>query len=249
MYLDRIIAVRNSKTVYRDDDLCLKVFGEEHAKADVFAEALNQARLEETGLHVPKILKVEEIEGKWAIISEYVPGKTLAQLMQENPKKKNWYLASMAEWQLSLHAHPCPILPRLYDNFSRAIDRAELPVETRLSLHERLNKLPEYRTLCHGDFEPSNIIFTEQGVPFFLDWSRAAVGNACADAARSYLLLWMMGEIDGAEKYLSLYCEKSGIEKLLVQQWTPLVAADQFTRCRSAERAFLRSWIEEGGPL
>ena len=49
MNFDRVIAVRTNKTVYRDGDKCLKVFGEEYSKADVLNEALNQARVEETG--------------------------------------------------------------------------------------------------------------------------------------------------------------------------------------------------------
>ena len=56
MSFDKIIAVRTDKTVYRDGDRCLKVFGEEYSKADVLVEALNQARAEEAGLSVPKLL-------------------------------------------------------------------------------------------------------------------------------------------------------------------------------------------------
>ena len=48
MKLDRIIAVRNNKTVYHDGDLCVKVFGEGFSKADILSEALNLARIEET---------------------------------------------------------------------------------------------------------------------------------------------------------------------------------------------------------
>ena len=55
MKLDRIIAVRNRKTIYRDGDRCLKVFDEDFSKADVLNEALNQARVEETGLNIPKV--------------------------------------------------------------------------------------------------------------------------------------------------------------------------------------------------
>ena len=41
MNLDRIIAVRNSKTVYRDGDRCLKVFNEDYSK-DFVAEYIKQ---------------------------------------------------------------------------------------------------------------------------------------------------------------------------------------------------------------
>ena len=88
MKLDRIIAVRNNKTVYRDGDLCMKVFDESYSKADVLNEALNQARVEETGLNIPKIHEVTVIGGKWTIVSDFIKGKTLAELMRENPDKK-----------------------------------------------------------------------------------------------------------------------------------------------------------------
>ena len=88
MKLDRVIAVRNNKTVYRDGDDCIKVFDSDYSKADVLNEALNQARIEETGLNIPKVKAVTMIDGKWAIVSDFIKGKTLAQLMQENPEKK-----------------------------------------------------------------------------------------------------------------------------------------------------------------
>ena len=64
MSFDKIIAVRTDKTVYRDGDRCLKVFGEEYSKSDVLVEALNQARVEEAGLDVPEILGVTVTDGK-----------------------------------------------------------------------------------------------------------------------------------------------------------------------------------------
>lgn len=92
MKLDRVIAVRNSKTVYRDGDNCIKVFDKDYSVADVLNEALNHARVLETGLKIPQIREVTMIDGKWAIVYEYIKGKTLAQLMQENPEKKEEYL-------------------------------------------------------------------------------------------------------------------------------------------------------------
>ena len=62
MNLDRVIAVRTNKTVYRDGDKCIKVFDSDYSKADVLNEALNQARIEETGLNIPKVLEVCTIE-------------------------------------------------------------------------------------------------------------------------------------------------------------------------------------------
>ena len=88
MKLDRIIAERKDKTIYRDGDRCIKVFNKDHSKADVLNEALNLARIEETGLNIPKVIEVMMTDGKWAIVYDYIEGKTLAQLM----KKERIYL-------------------------------------------------------------------------------------------------------------------------------------------------------------
>ena len=78
MNLENVIAQRKNKTIYRDGDKCIKVFDEEYSKADVLNEALNQARIEETGLNIPRVLAVTTVDGKWAIVSEFIQGKTLA---------------------------------------------------------------------------------------------------------------------------------------------------------------------------
>ena len=104
MKLDRVIAVRNNKTIYRDKDKCVKVFNEDYSKADVLNEALNQARIEETGLNIPKILEVTMHDGKWAIVSEYIKGKTLQQLMDEDAERKNEYIELLVDIQLNVQS-------------------------------------------------------------------------------------------------------------------------------------------------
>ncbi len=70
---DRIIAVRTRKTVYREGETAVKVFDSDFAKYDVLNEALNQARVEDIGINVPKIIEVKTVEdGKWAIVSEFI---------------------------------------------------------------------------------------------------------------------------------------------------------------------------------
>ena len=68
-----------------------------------------------------------------------------------------------------------------------------------------------------------------------------AVGNASADAARTYLLFLLDGDISGAEKYLDLFCEKSGTDKRYVRKWMPVVAAAQTVKGKPKEREFLLS--------
>ncbi len=244
MKLDRVIAVRNNKTVYRDGDKCIKVFNAEYSKADVLNEALNQARIEDTGLNIPKILEVTMIDGKWAIVSEFIKGKTLSQLMQENEDKKDEYLELLVNLQLEMHSKKCPLLNKLKDKMNRKICETGLDATTRYDLHTRLESMPKHDKVCHGDFNPSNIIITEDNKAYIIDWSHATQGNASADAARTYLLFWLSGDIEGAKKYLELFCTKSNTAKQYVQKWMPIVAASQSVKGNEKEREFLLSWVD-----
>lgn len=244
MELNRIIAVRNNKTIYRDGAKVYKVFDESFSKASVLNEALNQARVEGTGLNIPKILEVTMTEGKWTIVSEYIKGKTLADLMKENPKKKDEYLNLFVDLQLTMHSKTCPDLNKLKDKMNRKISETDLSATIRYDLHTRLEAMPKHNKLCHGDYNPSNIIISEDGTPYILDWSHATQGNASADAARTYLLFWLDGDINGAKKYLDLFCEKSDTAKQYVQKWMPIVAASQSVKGNAREREFLNSWID-----
>jgi tRNA A-37 threonylcarbamoyl transferase component Bud32 len=244
MKLDRVIAVRNTKTVYRDGDRCIKVFNENFSKADVLNEALNQARIEETGLRIPKVHEITMIDGKWAIISEYIQGRTLSQLMKENPDKDEEYLNLFVDLQMEVQSKTCPLLNKLKDKMNRKIGMADLDATTRYDLHTRLEGMPKHNKVCHGDFNPSNIVITEDGTPYILDWAHATQGNASADVARTYLLFWLDGNIEGAKKYLDLFCQKSGTEKQYVQKWMPIVAASQSVKGNTKEREFLLSWVD-----
>lgn len=244
MNLDRIIAVRNNKTVYRDGDRTLKVFGDDFSKADVLNEALNQARIEETGLNIPKVLEVTIIDGKRAIISEYIKGKPLSSLMQENPEKKDEYLQKFVDIQLEMHAKTCPMLNKLKDKMAQKLSQTDLSATIRYDLHTRLESMPKHNKVCHGDFNPSNVIIQDDGTYYIIDWSHATQGNASADAARTYLLFWLDGDIATAERYLDLFCEKSKTDKKYVQKWMPIVAASQTINGNEKEREFLHSWID-----
>ena len=243
MNLDRVIAVRNNKTIYRDGDRCVKVFNAEYSKADVLNEALNQARIEETGLNIPKVLEVTMIDGKWAIVSEFIKGKTLAQLMEEDAEKKEEYIELLVDLQMTVHTKTAPLLNKLKDKMMRKIAQSDFDATTRYDLHTRLEGMPKHNKVCHGDFNPSNIIITEDGTPYILDWSHATQGNASADVARTYLLFWLNGDIEGAKFYLDTFCKKSDTAKQYVQKWMPIVAASQSVKGNEKEREFLTSWV------
>lgn len=242
MKTENIVAVRAAKTVYRDGDRAIKVFDEHYSKADILSEALNLARIEETGLRVPHVLEVTKIDGKWAIITDFIEGKTLAALMEEHPDKTEEYLHLLVDLQLEMHKKTAPMLTKLKDKMNRKISAADLDATCRYELHTRLESMPKHNKVCHGDFNPSNIIVKDDGSAYILDWSHATQGNASADAARTYLLFCLAGKGELAERYLKLFCKKSDTALQYVQQWMPIVAASQSVKGNPEEREFLLSW-------
>ena len=51
-----LIHTSAGKKLYRDGDRLIKMFDESYSKSGILNEALNQARVEETSLHIPKVV-------------------------------------------------------------------------------------------------------------------------------------------------------------------------------------------------
>lgn len=239
-----LISSSATKSVYRDGNTAIKEFCEGFPKAEVLNEALCNARVEDIeALNVPKVLGVAVVDGKWSIIRELVEGKTLQQLMDENPDKLEEYMEQMVDLQIDIHSKACPLLNKLKEKTIRALQEEEqLDANTRYDLLTRLDGMPKHTKLCHGDFEPSNIIVAADGAMYVVDWVHASQGNASADVARTYLLL-SLKDAKKAEMYMDMFCEKTGTEKRYVQGWLPIVAAAQLAKKRPEEKELLEKWV------
>lgn len=244
--LDKVIAQRKTKTVYQDNDKTIKLFVENYSKANILNEALNQARVEEsTDLNIPKLIEVSKIENRWALVSEHIEGAPLNLLMKNNPEKQDEYLELFVKIQLEVLSKKVPLLSRIKDKFRRKLTEAtNIDENTKYELLQRLEGMKNHAKLCHGDFNPSNIIIKENGDYYIIDWSHATQGNASADAARTFLIFSMEGENKLAEKYLNLFSRESNIDMSYIQRWIPIVAATQMTKGKEEEQEFLKKWID-----
>ncbi len=241
---ESLIFSRPDKKIYMSGDKLIKLFDGSYSKANILNEALNHARVEETDLNVPKIRSIEVVDGKWAIILDYIEGETLQSLMDKHPEKEDEYLNLFVDLQRTVLSKKVPMLNKLKDKMNAKISSADLDATTRYELHTRLDSMPKHKNLCHGDFNPSNIIITADGTPYIIDWSHATQGNSSADVARSYLLFYLVGKENLAQKYLKLYCRKSDTAIQYVQRWIPIVAASRLVKAPESEREFLHKWID-----
>ena len=239
------IAERKTKTVYRDGDKTIKLFVENYSKADILNEALIQSRVEEnTDLKISRLQEVTKINERWALITEYVEGTPLDVLMKEHPEKQDEYLNFFVGIQLEVWSKRVPLLNRIKDKYRRKItDATNIDDTTKYELLQRLEGMKNHEKLCHGDSVPSNIIVKENGEYAIIDWSHATQGNGSADVANTYLIFSMRNQKELAEKYVNLYCEKTGTDKKEVQRWIPIVAAIRKTKGKVEEQEMLEQWI------
>ncbi len=234
----QVLFTRPHKVVYTDGTKVYKTFDETFPASNVFNEALNQIRVQETGLNVPKVLEVCQMEGKWTIVMEYVKGKTLEKMIEEDPKNIDKYV------DMEIHSKKAAHLNRLREKMHNAITGLKIDPSVRYELHSRLDAAPKHNKVCHGDLVPSNIIIGEDGKRYIIDWSHAVQGNGSADTARTYLFFMMNEQKELAESYLKKVCIKTDVAKQYIQQWLPVVAAVQLSRNIDGESDFLMSWLD-----
>ena len=243
--LTQPIAERKTKTVYRDGNKTIKLFVENYSKAAILNEALIQARVEEkTDLNMSRLLEVTKIENRWALVTEFIEGTPLDVLMREHPESQEEYLNLFVNIQLEIMSKRVPTLNRLKDKYRRKLAEADIDDTTRYELLQRLEGTKNHDKLCHGDFNPSNVIINANGEYSIIDWAHATQGNASADVAKTFLLFSLNGQTELAEKYLDLFTEKSGIERRGIQRWIPIVAAVQLKKGGAENREFLEKWID-----
>jgi thiamine kinase-like enzyme len=244
MNYEKVIAVRTNKTIYKDGDRIIKVFNQSYSKSDCLNEALNQARIEETKLDIPKILEVTILEDKIAIVSEYIKGKTLQQIIDKDPKHLSTYLKQMVALQMEVHEKTSHLLSRLPDKLSRKINHLEIDPIVKYELLTRLDSMPRgINQVLHGDFNPSNIIITPTNKAYILDWAHATQGHPYADIATTYLLFYLDGKEDVASEYLDIYCQTTKTSKGEIQRWLPIVAASRLSLGIKNEKEILSKWI------
>ncbi|MCX4287262.1 MAG: aminoglycoside phosphotransferase, partial [Clostridia bacterium] len=147
-----LIFSREDKKIYNSGDKLIKLFDKNYSKSNILNEALNHARVEETDLNVPQIRSIEVVNGKWAIVLDYIEGETLQALMKKHPEKEDEYLELFVDLQRTVLSKKVPMLNKLKDKMNAQISEADLDATTRYELHTRLDSMPKHNNLCHGDF-------------------------------------------------------------------------------------------------
>lgn len=234
--LGEFLAAGNTANLYLWNNKIVKIFKENLPPTESLYEAKKQEYAYSCGLNVPKVLEVRKINGKQAIIMEYINGETLGDLLLNNLKEAERYINVLVKVQKKIHDVKVESdeIERMDKKIHRKIESAPtLNQSQKKALLDKLNSLKYEPRLCHGDLHPFNLIVNEEVVSI-IDWVDATAGDIRADVCRTYLLL-SQHSIDLAELYLQLYCCNINISKSDILQWMPISAGTRLAEIVSSE--------------
>jgi aminoglycoside phosphotransferase (APT) family kinase protein len=234
MKLGDSIASGNTATIYLHGNTVVKVFNDHLPDGEAEHEANKQMLAFSSGLPVPEIMDVKKIDGKQAIIMEYIKGKTLGDMAANDMGKSEYYMDLSVDIQLQIHSMTVDSLEPMAGKLARQIETAaELSQGQKYVLIKRLDSKTCENRLCHGDFHLYNLIMSEDQVTI-IDWIDSSSGDIRADVYRTYLLYSQVSS-KIAELYLRLYCQKSGLSKEEILEWAPIIAGARLSENVSSE--------------
>ncbi|RDY72662.1 aminoglycoside phosphotransferase family protein [Halobacillus trueperi] len=227
-------AAGNTAEVYLFKNKVVKIFKEYLPDSEAVNEAQKQKYAHYCGLFVPKVLEVTKVDGRQALIMEYVQGETVGHLISQHPEQVEYYMNLSIDLQQNIHEHEAHSMESMQEKLSRQIKEApRLEFRLKKELLGQLNAMTYEKKLCHGDFHFFNLIQSGNEAAV-IDWVDASAGDIRADIYRTYLL-YSQVSIKWAEMYIELYCKKTGLSKDEIFRWAPIIAAARLSESVSAE--------------
>jgi uncharacterized protein (TIGR02172 family) len=247
---DKMIGQGNTAEIYKlDNNKILKLFRNGLHKSVVEKEYQNGLTIQKILNCVPKVYEIVEINGRHGIVYEEIKGTDLLKIMLTSIWKINDYARKLAHYHLDIQKPVSDSLHSVKEKLEDDLNSVTvLSEEYKEIIQKYLKQLPDGNVLCHFDFHPGNIMISDNKA-FFLDWMTACRGEACADVARTCIMLkygevahapWIMRKLISVFQhhiykiYINEYLmiSKRSIEE--INRWELPVAA-----------ARLREWISE----
>ena len=168
----------------------LKLFYDWFGRESIEYEAQIGQAVHDSGLPVPAVGEIVQVNGRNGLIYERVDGLSMWEVLPQAPRTIFHYARQMAALHVAMHANTVQLdIPAQRQRLVHKINHAKaLPDHLRLNILTALESLPDGDRICHGDFHPGNIMVTSHGETI-IDWIDASRGSPLADLARSSILV------------------------------------------------------------
>lgn len=218
------LAIGNTAKIYLNDNKIFKIYKDYLPSTEAAMEASKQIFAHSCGLPVPEVIEINKMEKNQVLIMEYIKGKTLGDLLFENPEKAEYYMSMSIDIQQQIHHYEGNNLPPILAKWRSQVEGSHiLDGETKSLILAKLEVMPNEKRLCHGDFHLYNLVLADDKV-WIIDWVDAGTGDVCADICRTYLL-YLENHQELADLYLNIYCSKTDYLKEAILEWLPIVSA------------------------
>jgi aminoglycoside phosphotransferase (APT) family kinase protein len=180
----------------------------------------------EAGVKVPEpVAYLGEIEGREAFVMERVHGETIGRRIVKAPPPG--LDLQLAEELAKIHAIPPERVPFLEQGdavarFYEELDSVGEPhpaIEYGLWWLRERQPAPLPDVVSHGDFRIGNVVVSERGLEYLLDWEFAHLADPREDVAWPLVRAWRfgaderhLGGVGELGPYLERYAELTGME-------------------------------------
>ncbi len=247
---ERIGAGATSEVFSWGPDRVLKLFRPEFQHAvDLEAERSRAAHL--CGVPSPEVFEIVEVDGRRGIVFSRVEGPALMAHVGEIGIVSVGRV--LAQLHASVHQIPAVGLPTLREQIESSV---EIDEAERTASLARIDRMPDGKVLCHGDFHPGHIVITKGGA-VILDWVNATAAPAAADVARTLMLMGFQGlteqtpsdirraRRDMTDAYLDAYLGFTSVTREDIARCEPAMAAALLrTEPDNIERDALREIVD-----
>jgi aminoglycoside phosphotransferase (APT) family kinase protein len=183
----------------------------------------------EAGVRVPRPYGyIDDLGGREAFVVERVEGETIGRRIVRNAElaaAREALPLQLAEELAKVHALPSEAVPFLrgrdvLHRFEVELDSVGEPhpaIELGLSWLRDHRPEPLAPVVSHGDFRIGNVVVSERGLEYLLDWEFANVGDPREDVAWPLVRAWRfgvderrLGGVGEVGPYLERYVELTG---------------------------------------
>ena len=231
----------NTAEIYQyDEKSVIKLYRDSFPVQGIIKEYEINRRVQDVYPNMPKALNVVSWKSRFGILYEKVSGQDMFSAMRGSISAIHKSARELASIHAGIHERRIsgiiPVKDKLIGEISVSRDLTE---DEKAGVIRTIHALPEQDRLCHFDFHPGNIMYTDSGYRV-IDWMTACVGDPASDIARTWLLL-KYGELRNIgflahiglkivkllirDRYLAESLRLSGITKEEVGKWMIPVAA------------------------
>lgn len=214
-----------------------------------------------TGLRVPKVYEYIYSASRPGFIMERVNGESIISIIEKKPYLMLSLSKVFAKSHYEIHKINAPNeIPLIKEGLKNCIKSVNCLndeiIEYTLNL---LSELPNENNICHGDYNPSNVIL-DAGNPVFIDWGGVSKGDPTSDVAHTLLILKNgqfppntpfilkfilgLGRETFANIYFNTYKKYGPLDLSVLSKWEMVRAVGRLAYGGSEERPALLKFIK-----